>query len=106
MRYVERRIMRYLVAMALGFALIAPALVPAESAQMVNQNGNVVVSRGVGTSGGEACYMDGTVRSCDQPAPMTMYPASDVARPAGQPLFGGSTNQPARPNDGGHEGEK
>lgn len=104
MRYVEGRLMRYLVAMALGFALIAPSLVPAESAQMVNQSGNMVVSRGVG-NGGEACYVDGTVRSCDQPAPMTMYPASDVARPAGQPLFGGSTNQPARPN-GGHEGEK
>lgn len=105
MRYMEGRVMRYLAAMGLALGLVTPALVPAESAQMVNQYGNVVVSRGAG-NGGEACYVDGEVHGCDTPAPMRLYQPSDAGRPAGQPLFGGSNDQPARPRDGGHEGEK
>lgn len=106
MRNMERRVMRGLAVMGLALGLITPALVPAESAQMVNEYGNVVVSRGSSSNGGEACYVDGAVHGCDTPAPMTLYPQSDKVRPAGQPLFGGSDNQPARPFDGGHEGEK
>ena len=91
--------MRYLAAVALGLVLVFPALVPAESGQMVNQYGNVVVSQG-GQSG-DMCYVDGEARRCDPPAPVTFSPPSDVVLPAGGPGI-----PPARQHEaGGREGE-
>jgi hypothetical protein len=78
-RYVEKGVMRYLVVvMVLGLAI--PASVGIASAQEV---GHVrVLPYGNGQS--SMCEVDGTFRDCYEPAPVTLYPPSQVGTTAGE----------------------
>jgi hypothetical protein len=79
----EENIMRYVLAMLLAVGMGVAIVVPAALAQNVNRYGNEVVPHTPGGNGGTICYVDGVTLSCTQPAPVTLYPASEVGTVAG-----------------------
>ena len=80
--------MRYMLAMILavgvGVTTVVPAALAFPSTEYVNQYGNQVVPlQAPGGNGGGAVYVDGVARSSDQPATVTLYPASGLGTIAG-----------------------
>jgi hypothetical protein len=83
--------MRYVLAMFLavgiGTMTVVPAALALPSTEYVNQYGNQVVPlQYPGGNGGGAAYVDGVARSSVQPAPVTLYQASNVGTVAGGPV--------------------
>jgi hypothetical protein len=76
--------MRYVLSVLLALGIGITTVVPAALAQSVNQYGNQVVPlQFPGGNGGGAVYVDGVARSNVQPAPVTLYPPSDLGTVAG-----------------------
>jgi hypothetical protein len=78
--------MRYMLAMLLTLGIGITAAVPAALAQPVNRYGNQVHTLTPGSNAGATCYVDGVARSCDQPAMVTFYPATNLGAAAGAPV--------------------
>lgn len=81
--------MRYMLAILLAVGLGITTVVPAalafpSTSGYVNQYGNQVVPlQDPAGNGGGTVYVDGVARSSDQPATVTLYPASDLGTVAG-----------------------
>ena len=79
-----RYMLAILLAVGLGITTVVPAALAFPSTEYVNQYGNQVVPlQDPGGNGGGTVYVDGVARSSDQPATVTLDPASDLGTVAG-----------------------